>query len=338
MKNSKTLKLSVALFFIAALLSLWWWRTHQWRSPSEAVGFTSAKSTPLSSIISASTPRSPISGGQNVDRREKAVQHILGVLTTPIAFYGKVIDQTGRPVADASVNYTALDKFDESGTAYHGQSDSNGDFSISGIRGAALSVGVRKQGYYPILDKSNASFAYGIGPDATRKEPPTKENPAVFILQKQGLTEPLIRAGGGQIDVPRTGQPLNIDLTTGKPGRGELQIETWIGDSCQKRFDWRYKLTIVGGGLVERKGQFDFEAPADGYQPSIEMDMPSAAENWSARPEKEYFAKIPNGRYARFSIQFYAGNRNFVVFTSYLNPEPGHRNLEFDPAKQIKVK
>jgi hypothetical protein len=58
----------------------------------------------------------------------------------------------------------------------------------------------------------------------------------------------------------------------------------------------------------------------------------------SARPTKEYFAKLPDGRYARFSIKFYAGNRNFIVFESYLNPKSGSRNLEFDPQKTVKVR
>jgi hypothetical protein len=276
--------------------------------------------------------------GQATVRRNETVGKILSVLATPITFYGKVIDQNGGAVSNANVTYGTIDKFDADGSHFESKSDANGYFSISGIKGAVLTVGVWKDGYYSIDSKSDAAFAYGVGPDATRKEPPTRENPALFILQKQGLTEPLIRAGGGQIDVPRTGQPLNIDLTTGKPGRGELQVETWIGDSSQRRFDWRYKLTVVGGGLLERNGPFDFEAPADGYQPSVEVNMLSAAANWSARPEKEYFAKLPDGKYARFSIQFYAGDRNFIVFTSYLNPEAGHRNLEFDPTKQIKVK
>jgi hypothetical protein len=53
---------------------------------------------------------------------------------------------------------------------------------------------------------------------------------------------------------------------------------------------------------------------------------------------KKYFARLPNGRYARFSIKFYAGDRNFIVFESYLNPKPGSRNLEFDSQKTVKVR
>jgi len=270
--------------------------------------------------------------------RKETVSKIVSALATAITFYGRVIDQNGDPVVNATIYYTALDKFDQSGSKYQGESNANGDFSISGIRGAALNVGVRKDGYYPILDRSNASFAYGIGPDSTRKGPPTANEPAVFVLQKRGISEPLIRAEGGQIDVPRTGEPLTIDLATGRPGRGDLRIETWVGDSSQRRFDWRYRLSVPGGGLAERKGQFDFEAPSVGYQPFVEVNMPASSEQWSSDVPKQYFAILPSGKYARFSIEFYAGDRNFIVFESYLNPKPGSRNLEFDPQKTVKVR
>jgi hypothetical protein len=271
-------------------------------------------------------------------QRERTVQNILGVLATPITFYGRVIDQNGEPVARAEVDYGTIDKFDESGSKYQGKSSEDGSFSIGGIKGAVLTVGVRKEGYYNIHGKSDAAFAYGVGVDPTRKAPPTKESPALFVLQKRGPTEPLIRVGGGQIDVPRTGEPLNIDFATGKIGRGDLEIRAWVADTNERRFDWRYQLAVSGGGLIEKANQFDFEAPSDGYRPSVDLNMPATAEKWCSDVPREYFVKLPDGKYARFSIEFYAGDRNFVVFTSYLNPAVGHRNLEFDPAKQIKVK
>jgi hypothetical protein len=51
---------------------------------------------------------------------------------------------------------------------------------------------------------------------------------------------------------------------------------------------------------------------------------------------KNYFAKLPDGRYARFSINLYPGDRNFVVLESYVNPTPGNRNLEFDPKRVVR--
>jgi hypothetical protein len=333
--------ISIGLLIVATVLVLSWLQKHN-KINREQIRVSSASGTAANSFPSSGhgiTAKSASPSGQRdeVHRRE-TVAKITTVLATPIEFYGKVVDQNGDPVSEAKVDYGTIDRFDANGSNYRGRSHEDGNFSISGIKGAVLTVGVQKEGYYNIHGKSDAAFAYGVGPDATRKEPPTKDNPAVFVLQKKGLAEPLIRAGGGQIDIPRTGEPLSIDLATGKPGRGDLQIEAWIGDSSQPRFDWRYRLSIPGGGLHERKGQFDFEAPSDGYESFVEINMPANAGRWSSDVPKQYFAKLPNGTYARFSTEFYAGDRNFIVFESYLNPRPGSRNLEFDPQKTVKVR
>jgi Carboxypeptidase regulatory-like domain len=155
---------------------------------------------------------SPRSGGrpQTSHRKDPTL------FDDPITFYGKVIDQNGDPVPGATVNYTAMDKFDAPGSQYEGKSDANGFFSISGIGSAALSVGVRKGGYYMIHGKSAGAFAYGVGPDSTRSEPPTKDNPAIFVLQKMGIAEPLIPLSTGGIKVPKNGTPVSIDLATGQ--------------------------------------------------------------------------------------------------------------------------
>ena len=89
--------------------------------------------------------------------------------------------------------------------------------------------------------------------------------------------KPLIQLSGRQIDVPRTGETLSIDLATERTGKGNLQVTSWIVNSKRRPFDWRYLLSIPGGGLVEREGQFDFEAPADGYQRAIEVNMSASA-------------------------------------------------------------
>jgi hypothetical protein len=128
-----------------------------------------------------------------------------------------------------------------------------------------------------------------------------------------------------------------LDLATGRTGGGNLQIASWLRNSSKQPFDWHYQLGVPGGGLIERNGQFNFEAPADGYERSAEIDMPITAERWSSRAEKQYFAKLPDGRYARFSIRFYPSNeRNFVVIESYVNPKPSSRNLEFSLDKVVK--
>jgi len=165
---------------IAALLLLWLLRPFQ---PKQIVP------KPIPSPSPQATTASP---GLQSPERNALVEKVERALAIPIAFYGKIIDQNGDPVPDATANYTALDKFDAPGSQYQSKSDADGNFSISGISGAVLNVGVRKEGYYMIDGKSAGAFAYGVGPDSTRREPPTKENPEIFLLQKMGIAEPLI--------------------------------------------------------------------------------------------------------------------------------------------------
>jgi hypothetical protein len=84
---------------------------------------------------------------------------------------------------------------------------------------------------------------------------------------------------------------------------------------------------------VERTGQFDFEAPADGYREFDEISYQSTTEDWKHRFSKEYFAKLPNGTYARFKFWFTTKGTHFFEVESYLNPKAGSRNLEFDSTK-----
>jgi len=334
----KRKRIIIVLCFFAMVVALMLWLLKSSPKPASA---TASQSPTVAAVAQGSpalaAPLPPIE-----ERRKAVVEQIQSVLATPITFYGKVIDQNGDPVPDAVVGYSALDKFMEPGAGYTGTSDENGTFSISGIKGARLSVNVRKKGYYFIDGKSNAAFAYATGADGYFKNPPVQGNPAIFVLHKMGDLVPLVQLSRRQVDVPKTGAPLSIDLTTGRIGGKDLTLESWTGAKELNRFDWSYRLSVSEGGLVERKGEFDFEAPADGYHPQIEVKMPADAPQWSSRLSKQYFAKLPGDRYARFSIRFYPGvkddgaDRNFVVLESYVNPKPGSRNLEFDPSKVVK--
>ena len=87
---------------------------------------------------------------------------------------------------------------------------------------------------------------------------------------------------------------------------------------------------------TDRQFTPDFEAPNNGYQPAVEVNMSANAERWSSDVTKNYFVKLSDGRFGRFSISFYPRDRNFVVIESYINPTPANRNLEFDPKKVVR--
>lgn len=335
----KRVRLSIlaGLIVVATLLLLWWLKPlHEGRlggakSPAPALPATSQ--TPL--------PR-PTASPSIEARSVEVAKKVLTMLATPINFYGRVVDQNGEPVPDATINYGALDKFYESGSQYQGKSDNSGNFSINGIGGAVLRVGVRKEGYYMIDGKSTGAFAYGVGPDSSTKAAPTKDKPAIFVLQKMGITEPLIVVRERQYKVAGDGRPVEVDLATGRvvpPGKGGVTFQQWANDRIRDkhdRFDWRFRITAPGG-LVERTDQFSFEAPREGYKNIAEISMPaSLGEKWRYIVNKSYFTKTRTGRYARLSVNIYGGH-DYSYIEAFVNPNSDSRNLEFDPKKVVKL-
>jgi hypothetical protein len=341
----------VGLFILLALL-LW---LGIWRSPHDpgassapvmgTTPSTLAQSPTNAAPAPSSTPTVPHSVAQaNQAKLRTVVEGVLSSLGTSIAFYGKVVDQHGQPVVDARVGYSALDKWMQPGTGYNGKSDENGFFNITGIKGVTLSVNVQKKGYYFIYGVSNSAFAYGTGPDSYFKSPPTKDNPAVFVLHKMGEAEPLVHLKTRSIRIPKNGSPADWNLAYGKgspSGQSVLRIEAWtdnegLDPNLNEPYDWRCRVSVPGGGLVERQGQFAFTAPENGYSETDEVSFKKNDSPWQRRLEKEYFVKLPNGTYGRLKLWFTTGGKHFAEIESYLNPKVGSRNLEFDPEKIAK--
>jgi len=59
--------------------------------------------------------------------------------------------------------------------------------------------------------------------------------------------------------------------------------------------------------------------------------MSASDPQWKSSQRREYFLKLANGTYARIDFGIGAGGYNTFELISYVNPAPGHRNLEYDP-------
>lgn len=341
MKSRKKIFLLGGLALLL-ILFLWWMQAAQ-----KPVSLPTT-SKPSASEQSTDKPNTPEVPQVKSEKNKAVIKQIENAFAAPIAFYGRVIDQNGNPVAGASVDYSPIDNFRSSATHYTGLSDAGGYFSIKDIQGIALSVGVDKRGYYPVADKydkspsSSATFAYGMGPDSYRQSPPTKDKPAIFVLQKMGETVPLVYRPERQYKVPKNGEPVEIDLETGRQvQKGNIRFERWANDQSKNekgRFDWSFKISVPNGGIIERKGDFDFEEPGGGYEENADISMPtSLGDKWQYTVKKGYFLKLPEGNFARLNVTIFGGHNNSLVLESFLNPTPGDRNLEFDPAKAVTV-
>jgi Carboxypeptidase regulatory-like domain len=291
---------------------------------------------------SAETPGSEQALKQKMPQGKPAQQQtqvaFLQLFNTPISFWGKVVDEKGAPVSDARVELGTADRPWEDGTSYERITDERGLFSITDVKGLSISVDVSKDGYYK-TSRSQGQFSYAH-PSANKERLPTPDNPTVFELRKTGQFEPLVQVNSF-VKGPRDGTPVDVSLETGRPvaaGEGGLRVEAWTNDQLddpQGHFDWRCRISVPGGGLIERKGQFDFQAPANGYRPSDEIDTPRTAEKWSPQVSREYFLKLADGRYARIRFEMVAGGDNFISINSYLNPKLGERNLECNPDETV---
>ena len=270
---------------------------------------------------------------------EKKIEEVLKRLVVPITFYGKVVDEKGNPVAGATATFSASDLSETGNTRYEAISQSDGQFCISGIQGGGILVKVTKEGYYEPKD-GGQYFDYNR---EGQNHIPDPNNPVIFRLHMKGQPAELVRIEKG-FNIPRDGTPIEVSLLTGKKalaGQGHLKVECWTFDQTtgqKEGYDWKCRISVPEGGLVESVQEFDFEAPEAGYRPFDEINMyTKTPDRWSRNAQKTYFLKLRDGNYARIKFEMIAAGDHFFRIESYLNPDKS-RNLEYDKSKEIEVK
>lgn len=276
--------------------------------------------------------------------------------SAPINFWGKVVDEKGHEIANAKVMMrptTGLDNWDESSKIeYLATSDQSGLFSLLGKNGATLFVAVSKNGYQR-TEKSAKTFTFGSADDWVPTGLPTVEKPAVFVLRKKGEAGILIWLRDLRYPLAKDGKPEEVNLQTGAvsaANEGDLKIEFWSEAPTREEehqmllkkvqipnYNWKCRVTILGGGFASR-GEFDFEAPEQGYEETLTIAMTKDAGKWRDRQERQLFFKTKGGTYGRMKLNLYAvPEGNIIYVKGYYNPL-NSRNLESDSKKLIDSK
>ena len=255
----------------------------------------------------------------------------------PLDFFGKVIDQYGRPVVGAKVqgNVMLNVNFVRSGEeAHYTETDAEGNFSFLGLHGVHLGVVPAKEGYE--MGMRGAGFK---GPNGEKTSPNDR---ATLTMWKLKGAEPLAHANLHSY-IPCDGTQTAFDLLTGKKDvDGDLVVKITrdpVNIDRSKPFNWSLNVKIPSGGLQEITGIYPNEAPVEGYESEVALNFPTNTPNWRYSFSRSFFFKSKNGQvYGKMSINVLA---NFqpppTLFDAeiYANPS-GSRNLEFDPAKQIR--
>jgi len=247
----------------------------------------------------------------------------------PFDFYGVVLDKHEKPVSGAKVVVLVHHELGstEGRTEHELQSDQDGRFK--------LDVTVSKDGYYTLPVKHNGPW-YWIIRNSTM---PSKDNPAIFPLQKKGATEPLVVLKTGSINVPTDGTLLEFNLERcrvikGQPGNFNVQMWVDAHPKASQFYHWKFRITAPGGGIQPRTSRWDFSAPSSGYKEFAEEEVMPYFQGRNDSRDEDYFVKLADGKYARIQITVRALG-DFFITEGYLNPF-GSQNLEFDSAKRIK--
>jgi hypothetical protein len=335
-------RILTAALIVIGLLSVWLLLSKKPAEPPSVVALTPDPQTrtqnPTPAAPGQATPPQKPPPEAPFEVQEK---RFIMAFKTPIAFYGRVIDQHGEPVAGADVKLSANDKAFGGRSSQHAcKTDGDGQFSIEGITGITLGVEVSKQGYRiipPAYGKVTSSgvFEYGLSTRGLHQS--SKDAPTTFVLHKQGTIEPLVKIGEKNFRIARDGSPLSIAVD--EQGAHQVVVRCWNQElqrpANQRQYDWRLEVSVPNGGLVMRKDAFAFEAPQDGYLPSDMVEMPAALGNqWRSFAERSYFLHFGDGTFARANLRMRAGGDHFVVWESFFNPKAGSRNLESSAAEQ----
>lgn len=255
---------------------------------------------------------------------------------TPIAFYGRVVDQNNNPVAGAKVvvSWTDLSATGTSVRELH--TDGAGNFTLSGERGKHLLVrSIEKVGYEDsTLNQDGFEYAAFFDENYHIPDP---NSPVLFRMHMKAVAEPLV-AISDKFKIQADGT-VALNLRTSKQGRADANILVELLDNSDPTGrKWVAKVSAPGGGIQPVNDEFATIAPESGYQSEITINQdtpqPGGFQSGSLYKGGKFYVKTSVG-YALVEFRMIPGNKS-VRLTSYLNPNTNSRNLEFDPAKAVK--
>src|SRR5208282_1534848 len=169
---------------------------------------------PPAQVASSSAPAAASQSQSPPPQGKVAIlKEILQANDADIVFYGRLEDQSGSAVSGAGVNFSIQYENPNTRGVQHGQtiSDGNGFFTISGYKGANLTIMPKKAGY--ALATTSTSLRY------SQLQPgyfvPDANNPTVIKMWKLQGAEPLVNIDQ-HYKIHYISTPIDFDLLAGK--------------------------------------------------------------------------------------------------------------------------
>jgi hypothetical protein len=273
-------------------------------------GSESYRTTNKSQPVAQSPTRALVATNQNL-QQAFSNSHYVDDWRKPIAFYGKVVDESGKPLGGVEVLLEWNDVSPSGSSRQKQFTDTDGLFSLTGVSGRLLTVKIEKSQYSVVRKDAQFSFEY-----ARQHEPnyhrPDSSRPKLFKMRKLGPGAVLITSKYGvnknvRLKVPRDGQPVLFDLLRRKQGdNGQISLINTkpVIQKWRSATEWSLQIKIPDGGLVEHKDEFPFAAPKTGYQPIVEFYFTKESPDWVINFKKQFYIAFGNPRlYGWLNVQ-----------------------------------
>lgn len=323
-----------------------------WLRPVEippSANTTESSSTETASVASnedlseprLSRPAAAVEGTRQVIAAQKwARKH-----NAPVAFYAKVIDQHGVPIAGVTLtirltvwndSLLAKDRIEES--VLQIESNSAGEFDLKRDKGAWLRIEQLEKEGFLWRDHGLSAIGYGMNAPAGGPTFATPQQRLILHVWRKGMTDSLIQHGI-KIRLSERQETYGVNLFTGqKVGPGEFAdlliriplVEDAAGAARGER--WLIFET-PNGGIIETTDFYPYAPPSEGYLQQwkwLREIGKAGSEQW----RKNFYLTLRSGRvFGGLTVTWGVGSASFEI-NALVNPN-GTTALEPDPQKFI---
>ena len=327
---------------LLALVGLLCWRFYTKRNSSAQILTRSSAlvSNVLTQVASVTNSDRAITGKEDTPltmppmSEEDKVRLVAEGKNVPIAFWGKVIDQHGAPLAGVRVTARTrswglfpLLNPEASFARREASTSADGTFEISGSKGDVLTIETLHKEGYEAEPGASRSLGYNTSTNFT----PNPEKPVEFRMWSLDQAKQSLISGHKFVTIVADGRSYTVDLVKGTIELGDQtngDLRLWVKRDPEaawgKRFDWSFELAAIDGGIAEEPDRYSsmFIAPLAGYTNSYQMALYSSNRNWStAVGSKKFYIKTRAGQiYGRIDVE---------VHGLYLKDQQGRLRIKY---------
>ena len=311
-------------------------------------GRADAKTTTVSTaadMVATPAPPSQLAEGKEA----RMARELARLNQQPIEFYGRVVDQYGKPVFGAEVTGSVMVQqkwMNGTETKLYTSTSEDGRFQFDGLAGRDMAIWINIAGYQFESLKQKTLFKYSLLTPESERHQPNAASPVVFTVWKlsQDLNSKISR-GNALFRLTPDGRSYTIDLahkskreSLAEAGDFRIRISRAMPRGAGLRYDWSATIDIEGGGLIEQNAEGGYltragymnEAPAEGYIPTATIVFSEEQAGWVDSVRKVYYFKTRSAAsFGKMQIEILSKYQDgSALLVDFVVNESASRNLE----------